>query len=72
MARVAVIGARYAVEGYRLAGAVVLVANDPAAVRQAAETLPSDVAVVVLTRDAAAALPEDDAAADWPLRVVLP
>jgi vacuolar-type H+-ATPase subunit F/Vma7 len=72
MPRVAVIGARSEVEGYRLAGALVRVAEDPAAVREAAATLPPDVAVVIVTRDAAGALPEDDAAIDWPLRAVLP
>jgi vacuolar-type H+-ATPase subunit F/Vma7 len=72
MPRVAVIGARSAVDGYRLAGALVRVAEDATAVREAAATLPDDVAVVIFTRDAAGVLPEDDAARDWPLQVVLP
>ncbi|HEU0240819.1 MAG TPA: V-type ATP synthase subunit F [Micromonosporaceae bacterium] len=72
MSRVAVIGARPAVEGYRLAGALVRIADDPNAVRDAVATLPDDVAVLILTRDAAAALPADHDASDWPLRAVLP
>jgi vacuolar-type H+-ATPase subunit F/Vma7 len=72
MARVAAIGARAAVEGFRLAGALVRVAEDADAVREAVAGLPDDVAVLVLTRDAVAALPADGPAADWPLRAVLP
>jgi vacuolar-type H+-ATPase subunit F/Vma7 len=56
MSHVAVIGARTAVQGYGLAGAVVLVAEDPDAVRRAWTTLPADVGVVILTDPAKAAL----------------
>ena len=56
MAHVAVIGARTAVQGYGLAGALVRVAEDPDAVRRAWTTLPADVGVVILTGPAKAAL----------------
>jgi vacuolar-type H+-ATPase subunit F/Vma7 len=53
---IAVIGERAAVEGYGLAGAVVRVAEDEESVRRAVRSLPAQVALVVLTRTAAAAL----------------
>jgi vacuolar-type H+-ATPase subunit F/Vma7 len=53
---IAVIGERAAVEGYGLAGALVRVAEDPVAVRAAVRSLPPEVALVILTRTAAAAL----------------
>jgi vacuolar-type H+-ATPase subunit F/Vma7 len=53
---IAVIGERAAVEGYGLAGAVVSVAEDAQAVREAVRSLPEQVALVILTRAAAAAL----------------
>ena len=53
---VLVIGERALVEGYGLAGAVVVVAEDPDAVRNAVRDLPSDAALVILTRAAAAVL----------------
>jgi vacuolar-type H+-ATPase subunit F/Vma7 len=56
MSHVAVIGARTAVQGYGLAGAVVLVAEDPDAVRRAWTTLPADIGVVILTGPAKVAL----------------
>ena len=68
----AVIGTRAVVEGYRLAGALVRVADDAQAARQALAALPDDVAVVVLTAEAAAALPDEGPDREWPLRVVLP
>jgi vacuolar-type H+-ATPase subunit F/Vma7 len=52
---VAVVGERAVVEGYGLAGAVVVVAEEPEAVRSAVRGLPPDVALVILTRRAAAA-----------------
>ena len=73
MASVAVVGEQLRVEGFILAGAVVLAADDAAAVRSAWASLGADVAVVVLTPRAAAAL-EDELAAGGatPLTVVLP
>jgi hypothetical protein len=56
MSRVAVIGEGVRVQGFALGGALVLAAEDPAAVRAAWRTLPGDVAVVVLTPRAADAL----------------
>jgi vacuolar-type H+-ATPase subunit F/Vma7 len=56
MAHVAVIGEDVRIEGFGLAGAVVCRAHGPAEVRAAWQSLAEDVAVVVLTPDAAAAL----------------
>ncbi|HEX6872252.1 MAG TPA: V-type ATP synthase subunit F [Micromonosporaceae bacterium] len=58
MSTVAVIGAEAQIRGFALAGAVVLPADDPGQVRSAWQALPADVAVVLLTVSAAAALPE--------------
>jgi vacuolar-type H+-ATPase subunit F/Vma7 len=55
-ARVAALGERAKVQGFGLAGALVLVAEDPAAVRNRWRALPDDVEVVILTPAAAAAL----------------
>ncbi|WP_062346085.1 V-type ATP synthase subunit F [Herbidospora yilanensis] len=68
MARIAVIGERARVRGFALAGAVVSPAEDPDAARAAWDGLAADVAVVILTPRAAAALPRDGG----PLRVVMP
>jgi vacuolar-type H+-ATPase subunit F/Vma7 len=57
--RIAVLGEGILVEPYALAGAFVVVAEEPAAVRTAWDSLPDDVAVVILTPAAAAALPDD-------------
>ncbi len=54
--RVAVLGESVRVQGYALAGAVTLVAEDPDEVRSAWRTLATDVVLVVLTPRAAAAL----------------
>jgi vacuolar-type H+-ATPase subunit F/Vma7 len=74
MARIAVLGAGARVGGFALAGALVLVADDPDLARAAWDSLPADVAVAVLTPAAAAAL--DDrirtGTADLPLLVVMP
>ncbi|GAA1469454.1 V-type ATP synthase subunit F [Microbacterium thalassium] len=56
---IAVIGEEHLVDGYRLAGATVLLAAGADAVRRAWDALPGDVGVVVLTAQAAAALGED-------------
>ncbi len=69
--RVAAIGAEVAVQGFGLAGALVLVADDPDEVRAAWRSMPPDVTVVILTRQALAALSEQPAAT-LPLAVVLP
>jgi vacuolar-type H+-ATPase subunit F/Vma7 len=57
-ARIAVIGELVRVQGFELAGALVMVAEEPAAVRAAWRSLPADVAVVLLTSAAADALPD--------------
>ena len=73
MAGVAVVGERLRVGGFSLAGAVVLAADDAAAVRSAWASLGTDVAVVVLTPRAAAALEAElDAGGATPLTVVMP
>jgi len=71
MSHIAVIGAQTAVQGYGLAGALVRVAEDTDAVRQAWETLPADVSVVVLTRAAKEALSGHLDAATGPLIAVM-
>jgi len=57
--RIAVIGEEHRVDGYRLAGATVLVAEDADAVGRAWRALPEDADVVLLTALAAASLAED-------------
>ena len=69
--RVAVIGARLAVEGFGLAGALVRGADSAEEVLRAWTELADSVAVVVLTRSAAQTL-GDTAVTDDPLVVVLP
>ena len=54
--RVAVLGELYRVQGFALAGALVLVAADDDDVRSRWAALPADVPVVVLTPAAASAL----------------
>lgn len=61
--QIVVIGEAGAVDGFRLAGATVVRADDAVAVRHAWNTLPPDTAVVVLSASAAAVL-GDDAASD--------
>ncbi len=70
MSTIAVLGERHRVEGFALAGAAVFDAADADSVRDAWARLPDDVAVVVLTPAAAAAL--EDVVQARPLRVVLP
>jgi vacuolar-type H+-ATPase subunit F/Vma7 len=72
MGEVAAIGAAYRVEGFGLAGVRVRPAEEPADVRAAWQDLPATVAVVVLTRDAAAALGDLREAPGAPLAVVMP
>lgn len=71
MGRIAVIGGATDVAAYALAGAVVLAADDPAAVRTAWTTLAPDIAVVILTVAAAEAV-RDIPAGDGVLTVVMP
>jgi len=54
MARAAVIGEATRTAGFALAGAVVLVAENPDEARAAWRSLPADIAVLVLTPRAAA------------------
>ena len=56
MARVAVIGEALRIEGFALAGAVVCPAEGHQAAHAAWQSLPTDIAVVVLTQAAAACL----------------
>ena len=72
MAHVAVIGAGPAVRGYAMAGALVLPAEDDAAVRACWRRLPPDVVVVVLTAAAARALGPGTATTHPPFPVVMP
>jgi vacuolar-type H+-ATPase subunit F/Vma7 len=72
MARVAVLGDQVSIQGYALAGAVVLVAEDADAARHAWDALSEDVAVVILTRTAAQALGQERVAGLHPLTVVMP
>ena len=56
MTRIGALGAANQVEGFALAGAVVFVAEEPAAVEAAWRALPDDIAVLVLTPAAAETL----------------
>lgn len=72
MARVAVIGEGTRVAGYALGGAVVLVAETNEEIRAAWDGLPADVAVVILTKEAARAVGPGHTSSAAPLSVVLP
>jgi vacuolar-type H+-ATPase subunit F/Vma7 len=54
MSRVAVIGEAVNIQGFALAGALLCAAEDSGAARQAWDCLPPDVAVAILTPQAAA------------------
>ena len=69
MSRIAVLGEASRVAGWALAGALVVPAEDPAAVRLAWAGLPTDVEVVVVTPAAADVLGD---AGGGRLVVVLP
>jgi vacuolar-type H+-ATPase subunit F/Vma7 len=71
MDRVAVIGERVAVQGFGLAGALVLAAEDDPGARLAWRRIPAGVAVVVLTARAARALDHPERRVTWPLVVVM-
>lgn len=62
MGRVAILGEEVRIQGYGLAGLLLVGADDPAAVRAAWAALAPDVGAVILTLAAAAAL--GDAVAD--------
>lgn len=74
MAGVAALGERARVAGLALAGAVVLVADDPGAVRRAWHSLPDGIDLVILTPAAARALESGSATGDArrPLTAVMP
>ncbi|MEU8849552.1 hypothetical protein AB0C70_25645 [Streptomyces sp. NPDC048564] len=74
MGQVAALGERARVVGLALAGAVVLLADDPDAVRRAWRSLPDGIDLVILTPAAAEALESDVAApgARRPLIAVMP
>ena len=75
MDRVVVLGERSRVAGFALAGAHVVVADEPGAVLAAWAALTADVAVVVLTPAAAAslgALLDEPPRPGVPLPVVMP
>ena len=66
------LGEAVRVAGFALAGATVFVAESPDAVCRMWATLPEDVAVVILTSDAAAALPAEAVAPEGVLMAVMP
>jgi vacuolar-type H+-ATPase subunit F/Vma7 len=72
MGRVAVIGERTQVDGYALAGAVVLGAETDEEVGSAWDNLPGDVDVVILTARAARCLGSRRGGRLLPLTVVMP
>lgn len=71
MGAVVVIGEQALVDGYALAGAIVMPAEGPAEVRQAWRDLPPTVSLVILTSSAAQALP-DELCGAGPLTAVMP
>jgi len=72
MSRAAVIGETVRVQGYALAGAAVYPAEDADQARAAWRSLPPDIAVVVLTVQAATWLGEAPRRRDGVLSVVMP
>jgi vacuolar-type H+-ATPase subunit F/Vma7 len=70
--RVAALGEPIRVQGFALAGALSVAAEEPEAVRRAWESLPHDVVVVVLSPAAAGALGERRRARRGILTVVMP
>ncbi|WP_258572631.1 hypothetical protein [Streptomyces sp. KM273126] len=74
MGRVAALGERNRVAGLALAGAVVLLADDPDAVRRLWRSLPDGIDLVILTPAAAEALRPDLVAPGGrrPLTAVMP
>lgn len=72
MGALVALGEAVRVDGFALAGAIVRRAEDPEAVHRAWRSLPDDVAVVVLTPMAAAALAGEEALRTRVLSVVMP
>ncbi len=72
MGTLCTLGERARVEGFALAGAIVLVADDGEQVTAAWRRLPADAEVVVLTQAAADALGDLVDAPGAPLSVVMP
>ncbi|GLW50350.1 hypothetical protein Stsp02_60110 [Streptomyces sp. NBRC 14336] len=72
MARVAAIGERPRVAGLATAGVLVLPVTGPQDVRAAWARLPEDVGLVLLTPEAAGALPPETLDGPEPLLVVMP
>ena len=70
--RVAALGEPIRVQGFALAGAMAVPAEEPEAIRRAWEALPDDVVVVVLSPAAASALGERRHARHGILTVVIP
>ncbi len=71
MSTVAAIGEETRIRGFAMVGALVLPAEDAEAVRRAWRSLPSDVAVVILTAAAGQALADREQAATYPLVAVM-
>ncbi len=72
MGLVVVLGGAAQVNGFALGGATVIPAEYPDAVRRAWNLLPEDVAVVVLTHEAAAVMGVDAAKREGVITVVMP
>ena len=72
MGLLVVLGEAARVDGFALGGATVIPVEDPGAVRRAWASLPHDVAVVVLTHQAASALDVDANRRNGVLSVVMP
>ena len=72
MGLLVVLGEAARVDGFALGGATVIEAEDAEAVRLAWNALPDEVAVVVLTGNAATALDAGTTPRDRVLRVVMP
>jgi vacuolar-type H+-ATPase subunit F/Vma7 len=71
MGSVAVIGDEPLVRGFALAGALVFAAGDAGEVLDAWRALPDDVALVILTEAAAAALDPQERTGELPLVTVM-
>jgi vacuolar-type H+-ATPase subunit F/Vma7 len=72
MARAAVIGEELAVEGYALAGCVLLPADNPDEVNSAWQALPPDTVLLILTESAAGWLADRLAQRPDIMTVVMP
>ena len=70
--RIAALGEQTAVTGYALAGALVVVAENAAQAIEAWRSLPTDVAIVVVTEQVAQALQESVSVSDGPMMAVIP